>query len=69
MKKCMFFLTDQFSHSFCKDDSSMGFGSLKDTEEGILARESQDPNEEEEDMYSKDVEYSELARFWHSTQK
>ena len=41
----------------------MGSGSLKDIEEGILARESQDPNEDDDDMYSKDTEYSELTRF------
>lgn len=47
MKKCMFFFKDQFSSSFCKDDSSMGSGSAKeDADESILAGESQDPDDD-----------------------
>ncbi|GFS36096.1 hypothetical protein Acr_00g0043980 [Actinidia rufa] len=66
MKKCMFFFKDQFSSNFCKDDSSMGSGSNKeDTEECILAGESQDP-EDDLDENIDDQEYHELASFWHS---
>ena len=63
MKKCMFFFKDQFSSNFCKDDSSMGSGSNKgDTDECILAGESQDPEDDLDDNI-EDQEYHELASF------
>ncbi|GFS32431.1 hypothetical protein Acr_00g0022760 [Actinidia rufa] len=66
MKKYMYFCKDQFSSSFCKDDSSMGSGSVEDTEEGVLAREGQNPNEDDKDMHSEDMEYQDMEEFWHS---
>ncbi|GFY82836.1 UDP-glucosyltransferase 74F2 [Actinidia rufa] len=74
MKKCMYFFKDQFSSSFCKDDSSMESGSAKeDADESILAGEAQDPDDDLEDNDDlEDVEnieakeYHELSTFWHS---
>ncbi|GFS36285.1 hypothetical protein Acr_00g0045120 [Actinidia rufa] len=65
MKKCMYFFKDQFSSSFCKDYCSIGSDLEKDTEEGVLAGEGQNPDEDNEDMHSEDMEYQELTEFYH----
>ncbi|XP_057486650.1 uncharacterized protein LOC130783343 [Actinidia eriantha] len=51
MSKCMQFVKEQFHSSFAKNDSSMR--SVKDSQEGLLARESQDLDE---DITSKRLE-------------
>ena len=62
MRRCMKYFKDQFQHSFGKDDSSMG--SVKDSEDDLLADESQDPDE---DINSDNMdEEQQLAEFWVS---
>ena len=58
----MYFFKDQCIESFGKDDYSMdsASGSVKDTDEDILAGKSQNP-EEDEDVNIAEEEYSELA--------
>ena len=58
----MYFFKDQFVESFSKDNYSMdsASGSVKDTDEDILAGKSQNPEEDEDDNIAEE-EYSELA--------